>query len=240
MGTLTTTELIDEVSTHLASRSDVTDSRIVRALNMAQEYLARTKDYEELRAVITGTFTITASPGSDKFLPFSSLSITNPHEIYSFRVITADGRSRKLHYRTTRTFDRLIPEPEFYARGIPDVYIVWNDKFELWRVPDEAYDFEIRITKFATALSVGAGGAKSDFREKDDLLVFLGVSWLFGQLGEYDRMGLFFSMFNTRAKQAELKEARRPDQDIISDAGGADSIVTIGEPWANPFIRFMR
>lgn len=240
MGTLITSDLIEEVRDHLAGRTDVADARIVRALNLGQEYLARTKDYEELRVIETGALVITATPADDKIIQFSTLTNSNPHEIYAFRVITQDGRSRKLVYRTTRTFDRLIPEPEFYARGLPSVYTVWSDRFELWRVPDVAESFEIRLTKFATALSTTEPNAVSDFREKDDLLIFLGVSWLYGQLGEYSRMASFFTMYRTRSKEAELKDARRPDLDIISDHGRAVPDVVVGRPWTDPFVRYMR
>jgi hypothetical protein len=237
---LTTTELIDEVRTHLAGRDDVTDARIVRAINLGQEYIARTRDYEELRKIESGVLVITADPKVDKFIAFSSLTNSNPLEIYSFRVITNDGRSRKLVYRTSRSFDRLIPEPEFHARGTPNSYTVWADKFELWRVPDIAHDFELRLTIFPTALSIGTPDGVSDFREKDDLLIFLAVSWVFGSLGEYERAGRFFSFYRVRAKEAEMKESRRPDQDIISDGGKARPDAIIGTPWSDPFVRYIR
>jgi hypothetical protein len=239
VGTLTTSGLISEVSYHLAEREDVTDDRIVQALNLAQEYMARSEDFDELRVVETGTLTITGTPATDKFLAFSTFTYSNPLEIYSFRVITSDGRSKKLSYRTARTFDRLIPEPEFYATGVPDIYTAWANKLELWRIPDDAWSYDIRLSKFATALSASTPNAASDFKEKDDLLIFLAVSWIFGQLGEYERMGAFFSMYRARMESAEMKQSRHPDLDIVSD-GGRAADVNVGRPWADPFVRFVR
>lgn len=237
MGTLTTTDLIAEVRSYLGERSDVTDARIVRALNLGQEFMARSKDYEELRKTASNALTV-----SDKFLEFTELpaGLQKPYEIYSFRVITGDGRSRKLTYRTARTFDRLIPEPEFHATGLPSTYTVWADKFELWKLPDEAYNYEIRMTILPTPLVVSLGTAVSDLDGKDDLLIFLAVSWVFGSLGEYDRMKSFFGMFAAREKLARDEDDRRPDVEIVSDHGKARPDVVVGHPWADPFVNFMR
>lgn len=240
MGTLTLSDLISEVRDHLGGRTDSSggaDAKIIRALNVGQEYLARSHDFEELRRLVQDNLVT-----DDKFLAFTELPAgsQNPHEIYSFRIITGDGQSRKLTYHAPRQFDKWVPEPQFYAGGIPDVYTVWDEKFEFWRVPDDTYNFDLRMSVWPTAFSSGDTSAKSDFREKDDLLVFLAVSWIFGSLGEYDRMRMFFGIYRTRFEEAEGEDMTKPDKEIVSPHGKARPDVVLGRPWADPFVRFYR
>ena len=233
MGTLTGQELVDEVTAHLGGRDDLTSAEIVTALNLTQQRMARAHDFEELRYVDTGTFTITASATTDKFLAFSSLTKTNPREIYSFRVITGDGRSRKLRGTAARELDEQVPEPEFYARGIPNSYVIWAESFELWRVPEEAYDWQIRMSYWPTAFSSADLTPKSDFKEKDDMLINLTVSYLYGRLGEYERAGRFWNIFRSMWTEGQLEDQMRPDKVIASSY--ADGPSGNARPWLDPF-----
>ena len=233
MGTLTTAELLGEVKSHLANRDDLTDAEYITALNLMQQRLARKHDFEELRTVESGSFTISGTPAIDKFLAFSDLTNANPREIYSFRVITSDGRSRKLKQRSYRYFDENVPEPEFHATGIPTDYIIWAEKFEFWKVPDTADNYEIRLSKWPTALVASPGTAVSDFREKDDMLVMLGVSYIYNKLGEYERGGRFWTIFRDMWADAQREDRTMPDLDL---SPGFTRPIT-GKPWADPFIR---
>lgn len=238
MGTLTGAELVEEVRDNLGGRTDITDARILRGLNMAQDHMAAGDDWEELRVIDSGTLPFTSTPASDKFLPFSSLTThTEPHEIFSFRIVTSDGRSRKMRYYPAREFDRQLPEPEYLATGIPSIYTVWAEKFELWKVTEAAYNYELRCTKWPTALAAGA--TPSDFNRKDDLLILLGTSWIFGSLGEYNRMRSFYGMYAERMKIASHEDDYKPDQDIVSPAGRAEYDVILGRPWADPFVKWI-
>ena len=233
MGTLTTTELISEVRAHLANRDDLTDSELVTALNLMQQRLARKHDFEELRTIESGSFEISGTPATDKFLAFSALGITNPREIYSFRVITNDGRSRKLKQRTYRYLDENVPEPEFYATGIPTDYVIWAESFEFWRVPDTAHDYEIRLSQWPTALVASPGSATSDFREKDDILIMLAVSYLFNRLGEYERGGRFWTIFSDMWKDAMQEDSTLPDLTVSPGLTRPEG----SQPWLDPFVR---
>lgn len=231
-------DLITEVRDHLGGRTDVTDSRIVRSLNIAQEYIARNHAYEDLYRVLSGQTLI----ANDKFLEFAELpsGFREPMEIWSFRLVPGDGRARKLIFRSTRAFDRLVPEPEFYDADIPTHYTVWNDKFELWRVPDVAYSYELRMAVWPTAFTTSQLQATSIFDRKDDMIIALSVSWIFGQLGEYERAARFFNIFRAREVTAIQEDQALPDQDIISDRGKARPEAVLGRPWADPFVRYVR
>lgn len=235
MGTLLTSELISEVQLHFANRSDLTDAQVITALNLIQQRLARLHDFEELRKIESGSLGFTAVPATDKFIAFSSLTNSNPREIYSFRVITSDGRSRKLKQRSYRYFDQNIPEPEYYSTGVPSDYIIWADSFEFWRVPDAAHNYEIRMSVWPTALVVSPGTAVSDFREKDDMLVTLTTSYLFNRLGEYERGGRFWGVFKEMWKEAKREDSTMPD--LTLSPGFDTSHVSGGNPWADPFVR---
>ncbi len=236
MGDLTATQLISEVTRHFAGRDDLTNADYVIALNLNQTRMARAHDFEELEFTETKTFAITATPANDKRIAFSSLTNSNPREIYSFRVITADGRSRKLRQLMPRAFDAEIPEPEFHARGVPSIYTRWADAFEVWQVPDETHSFTLRGSKWPTDFSTSDLNAKSDLDKKDDLLIFLTVSYLFGSLGEYERANRFFGIFAAVYKEAELENQLRPDLDLVSRSTSGES-AEIGKPWLNPFVK---
>ena len=235
MGTLDTTSLISEVQGHLADRGDLTAAKAIIALNLMQQRLARLHDFEELRKIESGTFVITATPKTDKFLAFSALTNTNPREIYSFRVVTTDGRSRKLTQRSYRYYDDKVPEPEFYSRGTPSDYIIWAESFEFWRVPDIAHDYEIRLSTFPTALLESPGTAVSDFREKDDMIIALTVSHIYNKLGEYERGARFWIIFKEMWKEARREDKTMPD--LLLSPGFDSSSILGGRPWADPFVR---
>src|SRR3990167_8565002 len=55
MGTLTFTELQDEVRSALGGRTDL-NARLPRALNIAQQRLARIHDFDEMETLTTTTF----------------------------------------------------------------------------------------------------------------------------------------------------------------------------------------
>lgn len=233
MGTLTTSELISEVKAHLANRDDLTDAEYITALNLMQTRLARKHDFEELRTIESGSFVISGTPATDKFLAFSALGVTNPREIFSFRIITSDGRSRKLKQRSYRYLDENVPEPEYNSTGVPTDYIIWAESFEFWRVPDSTYNYEIRMSKWPTALVASPGSAVSDFREKDDVLIMLTVSYLYNRLGEYERGARFWNVFKDMWADAQLEDRTLPDLSLSPGLVRPSS----SKPWSDPFIR---
>jgi len=236
MGTLQLSELSTEIKEFHANRDDLTDARVVTVLNLVQERMCRAHDFEELRVLETGTLPFTSTPSADRFLAYTDLSSGNqePKEIYSFRVIESDSRHAKLRQWSPRQFDQLVPNPEYYATGFPEAYVLWQDKFEFFRIQDQAYIYNLRMTKWPTAFSVSSLTTKSDFSRKDDMLIHLAVSWLFDGYGEYERAKRFFGMFKQQYDEAVLEDMRRPDQEIVAEVGRADRIPA-EEYWRSPF-----
>ena len=127
MGTLTESELKDEVKRALGNRDDM-DSRLVRFLNLAQIKMARTHEFEELQTVTDDTLGYTGVAADDKFLDVA----TTIKNIYSFRIFDS-AQSRKLEYIPSRQWDKKIPLPEYYATGWPSSYTKWRHKLEFWQ-----------------------------------------------------------------------------------------------------------
>ncbi len=237
MGTLNLTALIAEVQRHHANRSDLTDQIVIDKLNLVQERLARLWEWEELDNGEEVTITITSTAKDDK-----TITLVNTYrDIYSVRIITGStaGRSRKLEYITKRSFDSLFPEPEFDARSTPTIYTVWQDKLELYRVPDVADTLVIRGIKWPDTFSSGVGGDKSNFDRKDDILIYWTVSMIWDSLGEYERATRFFAIANSMIESAKDEQETKPDLEIkpIFESGNPG---TLGSYWLDPFIKQVR
>lgn len=228
-GILTLTELKAEIVANLGNRTDLND-RLTRFLNLAQQRLATIKDFQEMQQTTSSAFTITSNASTDKIISFTSL-----REIHSFRVI--DGsQSGKLKQVSTRQWDKVIPEPEYYARGVPTHYTIWQRSAELWKVPDQAYDYVVRWTKWPTAFSDSSLSATSDYLAKDLLLISLATAYAFDSLNKtteadrkYRQVGqLFMEAIHTDAVEPDLEFA--PSKEIF----GAN--VGTAEYWRNPFL----
>lgn len=239
MGTLTVDELISEIQEHFANRDDLTTAKAVRALNLAQEQIATLHDYRELRQLVSTTLTYTGVKSTDRFVTFSSLGISGTiRAIYSFRIITGTGESRKLTAWSPRIMDEHVPETEFWPADKPSNYVIWANTFELYPIPDQAYDVEIRLTTWPSALVAGSG--KSDFEKKDQALIKMAVSYIWDTFGEYDRASRFYNNATTLLRVSQdYDEYDRPDRDIKPPSGAANS-PTGTSYWADPFTRGVR
>lgn len=238
MGTLQLSELREEVSLHFADRGDLTNAQIHRALNLMQERMSRAHDFQEMKTVVSGTLPYTGVPGNDKFLPFSSLSNTEPKSIFTFRLITSDGRSRKLTPWNQQLFDELVPEPEFHASRIPEHYIRWDSKFEFFPVQDLAYNYEIRLEKWPTTLADDTD--KSDFNRKDELIISITVSYIYNRFGEYERSKRFFAIFDALWRVAVEEDIGKPDRNVVNPRTAADPLRLSDKYWLDPFTRSVR
>lgn len=227
MGTLTLTELKDEITHALGNRSDMA-SRLTRFLNLAQQRIARTHDFEELQQITDAAFVITANATTDK-----KLSLTNLREVHSFRVLNG-AESIKLKQVSPRVWDRTIPEPEYFARGVPSHYTIWQRQAEIWKVPDQAYDYQIRWTAWPTALSDASPSATSDFNAKDELLIQLSAAYAFDSLSKTVEADRKYRIVGQLFQEALLMDSKEPDlefapaREIFKGAGSR-------EYWRDPF-----
>ena len=234
MGTLTLDELRAEVTSNLGERGDITDARLNRALELATTRIVRKHDWEELMITETKLLTYSGTVATDRFLAFSNLTESEPKEFFSIRFL--DGaNSRKLTRLTVRTMDQYIPNAENDSTGIPTLYLVWNSKLEWWRIPGAAYTAEFRMSTWPTTLIGGADGLLSDLNRKDELIITLATSYLYHQLGEYERAKNTYGIFLGQLGECIDEDANEPDREIkpafeLDVVGRSDGI-------NDPFVR---
>ena len=229
MGTLTLAELQDEFLRNTGNRSDLTQARQTRILNLAQERLARLNDFEEMQVTTTTNWAFTGVPATDMFLPLpdSSPFIRKIHS-----VLLKDGlETRKLRRILPRLWDKTIGDATALStKQHPVWYTIWDfslAKAEAYPLPHKAFDVQWRITQWPTPL-VDAGD-KSRFRMKDELLIELATIYLFDQLGKEDESVKHQKKFATLFKEALTTDSEDPDVEVPSGLEQVGSSVM--NPW---------
>lgn len=235
MGTLTLTELKEEVKANLGNRADL-DTRLTRFINRAQIEIAKEKTkFEELEVSEDKTLTYTGVPETDKVLAFSSLTNSNPHKIWSIRVI--DGlTSWKLKYVANRKFDILVPNSAADAVEKPTHYTIWQRRFEWFRVINQAYLIRIRMSKWPTALSDASPSGLSDLSEKDDLIISKATALAFQSLGEKAKYDAWNGTYEDYLDKCIINDSMVPDA-ILTPTPAEDSSWVGGNYWADPFVQ---
>ena len=219
----------------MADRSDITDALYNRAINLAQERMVRRHHFRELNFSLSHTATFADVPATDKFLPFSALSIGGRDVRAVISFIAVDGtNSNKIERLTPSELDRRVAHKESYSLSRPSFYTEWRDQFEFWKIPNKSYVYDIRLRTWALGLS--ADGDKSDLDHKDDAIINLTVSGLFNRVGEYERGGRFFGIFSDMWDDAISSEQREPDR-VIKPPQNEPSGRASPDYWLDPFVR---
>jgi len=226
MGTLTLQQMIGELKAHLGNRIELTDPRYVIALNVAQTRIARLRDWDELERLSAGVLTV-----GSKLLG----QPTDTHKIFTFRLVHATNTviPRKLTYVPSRQWDTRIPAPQALSAGIPEIYTIWGNQFELWRVPDLAYDYELRHTVWPTDFSVSLLTGVSSFNKKDDMVLALATSWLYLGLREDQLANTWWTVYRELAASAGVLEELQPDQQLSAYQRG---VAGVTDYWTDPFV----
>jgi len=229
MGTLTRSELVTEVSAFFADRDDISTARYITWLNIAQQRIARVHNFEELEGLNTSLSTsYTGTPADDKFVTLPS----TVRKIHDIRLI--DGsESRKLQGFLYKEFDKRIPYPEKYATGKPSIYTKWAGKLELWKIPDAAYDLDIRITAWPTAFNASSDVA-SDLDEKDDALIMLAVSWGYLSLRNMEDANKFWAIYKNMLNDIVGEDIEQPSIELVGDT--MDEAGIPSQYWKDPFV----
>lgn len=226
MGTLTFTELKDEVRAGLSNRTDL-DTRLGRFLNLAQQRLARLHDFDEMESRTTLALPYTGAD-SDKIITIPSL-----RELYSLRIISG-ADSRKLKQISNKTFDRQHPYPEYVARNWPHSYILWGNSIEVYPLPHQAMTAYLRYTKWPTDLSAANG--VSEFNQKDDVLIELALAYAFWSLGKEGEAQKHEAQAMRLLGEADSHDREKPDLDIAA-SNAPVGVAPSTEPWRDPFVR---
>jgi len=236
MSILTLAELKTEISTSFASRADI-DSRLNTVVDLAQLRIARIHDFDELRQSSSVNTAVTASKEDDKVISFPALTNARIRKIYSLRLSDPNGLTlaRKLRKVLPKNWDIEIPEPEYYDRGIPTHYTVYQkSQFELWRVPDAVYTISIRVSRWPKTATVTGDGNTVDLENVDDLIINLGISYLYHSLGRTDKGRQFFAIYRGLAKEALIED----DTDYDEAMAGISPTSSFGSRgYDDPFVR---
>ena len=231
MGMLTKAEIKIELRGNLANRTDL-DSRLDIILDMAQTRIARVHDFDELHILRTSD----ALTLDDKF--FTLPTNDEIRQMYSIRVISGDGRSRKLIKVLPRSWDKKIPEPEFFSTGYPSHYTMWEgNKIEVWKVPDSAYDLHLRYSKWPTRISTLNDSGTLDFNRMDDIVIVLATSLMLHSLGRREKAKEAFGVYSGMLREAIGEE----DSDFdLAMAGEGEDAISASTGVNDPFVRSIR
>lgn len=230
MGTLLKSELIEEVGKFFADNSDLTDARYIRWLNIAQTRIARVYNFEELKRVSFDSTSFTGDTEVDKFFGLPD----NTRKITTLRLIDGE-HSRKLTVILPEKFDAMVPYPQKYATGRPELATRWGNQLEFWRIPDAAYRIELRRTIWPDPFT-DAIDQVSDLNEKDDALIMLAVSWGFLSLRNIKDATSYWKVYAQMLNDIVGEEVEKPELDI---SGFSDPSANLGSsmPWADPFVK---
>ena len=227
---LTATEMRNMVKKAIVSRSDFSDTELDTYLELSQERIARQKRWRELQNTTDLSITAAGTAAADKIIDLSNL--TNLDKIYSF-VIENDAQSVKLVQVETGEFDNRIPLPEYFSRDTPSFYTLWGiDSAILHPVPDATYTGRIRWYKWPANFT--ATNTTSDLLRKDDMIVFLTISFVFALLREEETANRFFSYYRNELETSKIDNEDIPDL-VVRPNFGLASRANPREYYHDPF-----
>jgi hypothetical protein len=219
MGLLTVSAIKQEILHHHANRQDIV-SRLNIAIDLAMMRIARIHDWDQLKLIRSSVLAVTVSASADKIFNLNTAIPTGFRlkTLYSIRVISSDGRSNKLTGLTHTQFDQEVPEPQWYARNMPELYTVFGDLdpadvtppltarnpiLELWPVPDVAYNIDLRFQvwpRFLTDAAITDANQTDLF--VDDAIISLATSYLYNSQGREDKAKHHFGIYSAIVKDA--------------------------------------
>lgn len=228
MGTLTFTQLQDEVRASLGNRTDL-DTRLPRIVNLAQQRLARMHDFDEMEVISTTTVANTGSD-NDRFLTLPTV-----RDVYS--IVLLDGaNSRRINGRTVQFMDSLLPKPEYWSRDRPTDYVVWGNTLEFFPMPNATYTLRMRWTQWPSDLV--AGTDISQFNQKDEILVELSLVYAYRSLGKEEEAAKHERTLTQLFTESSRMDAAKPDIQITPGTATPGLGTGMGnEYWNNPFVK---
>ena len=173
---MTRSELRTEVRANIRRTiASIADSRINTWLEWAQQRISDIHTWEEMYTTDTSITTV----ASTKAYPFP----TRMKDIFSMTLQDGDN-SRKLIYVPARLMDRVIPRPEAQTTGRSSWYVDFGSTFQLVKIPDNAYQLNIRCSIYPAAFA--SDDASSTLVNKNRLLVIAATIEGFKALKEGD------------------------------------------------------
>jgi len=223
---LTLKQMREEVRAGMGQDGDI-EPRIDKALNLAQQRIARAHRFEEL--FVSTDLSTTASTQT-----LSLSSITNLDTIYSV-VLVDSTSSRRLEKIQNRTWDKAIAQLQSTTEARPIYYSIWGTStLQFLPTPDAVYTIRVKYSKWPADLT--DDNTSSDLLNKEDLIIEYALHHLHKMSGNFDSADLHFRNFRNMLKEAIESDQFSPDGVIQPDFEhnyGSDY-------YLNPFIRSVR
>jgi len=174
---------------------------------------------------------------------YTSATVAN-QKVYSFpaayKIIIEmrliDGfSSRKLKRLLPQYFASVIPYPENHTTGLPAWYIPWGHYFDLFKIPDDAYQLQLKTVDWPTVITASTGITTYD-SNKDDIIVNGMTAEGFDYLQMYEDGALWRVKFKSELKEAIDLDESAPDYEPVGrgfEASGSG--IYVGEYWNEPF-----
>jgi len=227
------TEVANQVGRKLSStkadRSTTFQSVLEERYEWAQLRIARGYSFRELDSQ-DKTTADTVNGTSD--YSYSTLfgASTLVKDILSF--IIEDGTSSiKLIRKLYRQFDKQWPASSEFSNSKPVWYMDFNKTVTLYPEPSAADDIHTRISKWPTRAT--GDSTKSDFEDKDDLLVIGVTVEAFKTIQEFKDASRWDIDFRSKFKEAVQPFIHPKDWEPEGRAFGSD-LVNVGDFWKQP------
>lgn len=224
-------ELRDELRGNVdRTTGGVSDARLNTYINWSQQRIADQWTFEEMRRLFAGSVT----DGVSKY-GFPTLM----KDIFTMRVIN-DSDSRTLTYVPAREFDQIIPRPATYTEDTPNWYVDYGINFEVFPIPDQTYDVELRCSLYPAEMDEDTD--ESELLRKDKLIICGATIFALYSLKEYEEAAywsneiwttLMAEAQNTDHSAEDWTPAARPFRSPAVDDVGTG---TAGKYWQSPWI----
>jgi hypothetical protein len=241
MGTLTVADFENEILAGLGNRSDITTDRIVIALNLAQQRIARSYDFSELATTSFAQMNFTGFPQMDKYM----IPPADTKTIHSFVVLDTSsgqgslGQSRKVVEKPWRWFDAHYPAPEWLPAGWPSIYKRWGNTIVMVPAPFLQFTAQLSYTRYPLPFSAAPAPYTtqiSEFENKDDVLIEYSLAYFFKGLGRNDRAVYFEGLAKEQLDEAIERDDTRPDIEASRDMPAVAGM-PLGPYWSDPWVK---
>ena len=219
---LTLKQIREEVRAGLGNREDL-EPRIDKAINIAQNRIARSHKFDELYQTID--LTTTASQAT-----LALTSITNLDKIYSV-VLVDSTSSRRLQSIPNRLWDKAISTLQSLTEARPQYYSRWgNGSIEFLPTPDEVYTIRVKYSKWPADLT--DDNTTTELLNQEDLIIEYALHHLHKTLGNREDSEMYFRNYRNLLKEAIQDDETDFDTEYKP---GFDSSAT--DYWKDPFIK---
>jgi hypothetical protein len=204
----------------------VSNVRINRWIEWAQNYLADLHTYEEMRVKYTGA---TVDGQTSYGFP------TRMKNIYSM-TLQNGASSQKLTYVPARQFDEKVPYAVTIGEGQSSFYVDYGVNFELYKIPDAIYPLTLRASVYPIELATDA--SVSELLRKDALITAIATTFGFWNLREIEDASYWGGELVPILYEASLLSDHSAEDwvPVARGFGENKGVSLVGEWWTNPFI----